>query len=138
MHEPLWNWFDQMPIICQEKLARIIWLLITEDISDMALPSRQILHKFKMYFSSEDLPIRKAAKISILIFLLDTIMQNLPVFLEISKNVFRDDELERKLIHIEERMWKRIRTSWNKMKNTYYSSDLISLALSEFENRRMS
>jgi len=136
MHELFLRWFNQMPLVCQQKLARIAWFLLTDDISDMALSSEEILKKFKNYISSADFPIRKAAQMIMILALFDSIMENLPVFLNITKELFEDAELEKKLVNIEEKMWEKIREGWNRLRNVYYSVDLISIALEKLEDRR--
>ena len=131
MHELFWNWFSKAPVICQEKLARIAWLLITDDMSDMALSSEEILAKFKAYVFSIDIPLRKAAKILMIISLFDSIMANLEDFLEVSTYFFENTESEKKLISIENKMWEKIKNSWPKVKDKYYTANLISLTLKE-------
>lgn len=134
MHEPFWEWFSQIPIVCQEKLARIAWLLITEDMSDMALSSKEILNKFRAYIFSIDIPIRKAAKMLMIISLFNSIIANLEDFLEVSEYFFENPESEKKLISIENKMWEKIKNSWPKIRNEYYTADLISLTLKELIN----
>jgi len=134
MHELFWEWFSQIPIVCQEKLARIAWLLITEDMSDMALSSKEILNKFRAYIFSIDIPIRKAAKMLMIISLFNSIIANLEDFLEVSEYFFENPESEKKLISIENKMWEKIKNSWPKIRNEYYTADLISLTLKELIN----
>jgi len=129
MHEPFFKWFEEMPLICQQKLARIAWLLITEDMSDMGLSSEEILQKFKAYVVSLDIPIRKAAKMVMLISLFDSIMTNLSEFLKLSEAPFNDPKLEKKLVYIEKKMWQKLKDNWIKLRNKYYSDDLLYITL---------
>ena len=132
MHEPFLNWFNSMPLVCQQKLARIIWMLITDDISDMALPSEDILFKFKLHVSSIDIPLRKAARITMIIAITDSIMENIFDFLNIDQN-FKDLQLEKKLISLEEKIWEKIRENWYKVRESFYPFNLLSLALKNQE-----
>ena len=118
-----------MPLVCQQKLARIAWLLITEDMSDMGLSSEEILQKFKAYVVSLDIPIRKAAKMVMLISLFDSIMANLSEFLKLDEGAFNDPQLEKKLVYIEKKMWQKLKDSWIKLRNRYYSDDLLYITL---------
>jgi len=129
MHEPFFKWFEEMPLICQQKLARIAWLLITEDMSDMGLSSEEILQKFKAYVVSLDIPIRKAAKMVMLISLFDSIMTNLSEFLKLGEAPFNDPKLEKKLVYIEKKMWQKLKDNWIKLRNKYYSDDLLYITL---------
>ncbi len=131
MHEPFFKWFEEMPLICQQKLARIAWFLITEDMSDMGLSSEEILQKFKAYIVSLDIPIRKAAKMIMLISLFDSIMINLSEFLKLDEGMFNDPQLEKKLIYIEKKMWQKLKDNWIKLRNKYYSNDLLHITLKE-------
>ena len=132
MHKPFLNWFNSMPLVCQQKLARIIWMLITDDISDMALPSEDILFKFKLHVSSIDIPLRKAARITMIIAITDSIMENIFDFLNIDQN-FKDLQLEKKLISLEEKIWEKIRENWYKVRESFYPFNLLSLALKNQE-----
>ncbi len=129
MHEPFYKWFEQMPLVCQQKLARIAWLLITEDMSDMGLSSEEILQKFKAYVVSLDIPIRKAAKMIMLVSLFDSIMENLSEFLKLDEGPFNDPQLEKKLVYIEKKMWQKLKDSWIRLRNRYYSDDLLYITL---------
>ncbi len=129
MHEPFLEWFNRLPLICQKKLSRIIWLLITDDMSDIACSSEELLYKFKSYVSSADIPLRKAARMIMILSLFDAVMENLFEILNTDLEMFKDPDLEGKLVSIEEKMWERIRESWYNFRNMYYQLNLLSLIL---------
>jgi hypothetical protein len=121
-----WEWFESLSRRQQETLARLFWILTTNDLSDTALSSEALLRKFRAYVLGADLGIRSLVKMISIVSVMDFILQHIFTLLDVEGFLGLDRMANKKIITLETHLWQKTIASWSEFKRAYFSSQQVS------------
>lgn len=128
--QDLLDWFNTIPRLHSDFLARMFFILSSEQTSDLNLTSEQARKKFLLYLSRPDFPPRSIARLENIKCIFSFIMNNKDFFMrEDNPFIPRHAEKTGKISFLEPRQWEKTRTSWNQLLQSSLSPRVISAML---------
>ena len=105
------SWFDTIPFLHQQHIARLFILCTTDNSADFALSPAEALGRFRSYISAADFHLRVCSRLMILCAIFDLILNNRERFIAMDRELVNTGQ-DHNIAHLSEKQWEKTEDSW--------------------------
>ncbi len=117
-------WFDTIPPLHQQHIARLFILCTTDNSADFALTAEQALVRFRHYVTGGDFHLRQLSRLVVLRAIFDLILNNRRRFMAMEQELAAGAP-DRKVAWFSEKQWEKTEASWRNFRNSTLTDKAI-------------